>query len=63
MKLNDLVTGKQIQKALDISRSYFWQLKQRKGFPGPVYKQGRIELWGKKEIEEYANQKLFDNNI
>jgi predicted DNA-binding transcriptional regulator AlpA len=54
------LTGPQIQKLLKVSRGYFWQIKKQKGFPDPVYRQGRVELWRKKDIEEYAeNKKIY----
>jgi len=53
----NLVTGSQIQKLLKVSKGYFWQIKQQKGFPDPVYKQGRVELWRKEDIEEYIKIK------
>jgi len=57
VKMKDLITGKQIQKLLGVSRQYFWQLKQRREFPEPVFREGRIELWSKKEVERYIKSK------
>ena len=51
------LTSPQIQKMLGVSKGYFWQIKQQKGFPDPVYKQGRVELWRKEDIEKYIDKK------
>jgi predicted DNA-binding transcriptional regulator AlpA len=55
--MKDLITGKQIQELLGVSRQHFWQLKQRREFPEPVFKEGRVELWNRKDIEIYIKSK------
>ena len=47
-----------IRKLLgNISKQSFWNLKSRKDFPDPIYKQGRIELWEKEDIEKYIENR------
>ena len=53
----NLMTGKQIQQLLGVSRQYFWQLKQRREFPEPIFKEGRVELWNKEDVERYIKNK------
>jgi predicted DNA-binding transcriptional regulator AlpA len=55
--MKDLITGKQIQELLGVSRQYFWQLKQRREFPEPIFKEGRVELWNKEDVERYIKNK------
>ena len=57
MKAMNLITGKQLQQLLGVSRQYFWQLKQRREFPEPIFKEGRVELWNRKDIEIYIKSK------
>jgi len=57
INLKNILNSVQIQKLLKVSRGYFWQIKKQKGFPDPIYKQGRIELWRKEDIEEYIKKK------
>lgn len=51
------LTAVQIYKMLGISRQAFWNLKSRKDFPDPVFKDGRIELWNEEDIKKYIENR------
>lgn len=52
-----LLNSIQIRKLFGISRQRFWQIKNSKGFPDPLYSENGIELWDEKDILSFNEQR------